>query len=67
MKAQRHTPPTSLSSSFPAVLFTTLFAALFVSGCDFVGDVLEFGFWTGVILVGIIVLIIWAVARAFRR
>lgn len=40
---------------------------LLLPGCDFIGDVLEFGFWTGVIVVGLVVLVIWLVAKAFRK
>lgn len=31
-----------------------LFLAVGVSGCDLVGDVLEFGFWLIVIIIGLI-------------
>lgn len=44
-----------------------LLLALLVSGCDLVGDVLEFGFWTGVVVLALVVLVVWLVARAFRR
>lgn len=44
-----------------------LLLLILVSGCDFLGDVLEFGFWAGAILVGLFVLVIWGVAKAFRR
>lgn len=44
-----------------------LLLALLLSGCDLVGDVLEFGFWTGVVVLALVVLVVWLVARAFRR
>lgn len=44
-----------------------LFFSLTLSGCDLVGDVLEFGMWTALILIGVIVLIIYFIARLFRR
>lgn len=44
-----------------------LAAALTLSGCDLVGDVLEFGFWAGVIVVALIALGIWFAVRAFSR
>ena len=45
----------------PALLF-----AATLGGCDFIGDVLEVGFWIGVIAVVIIVLIIWGVVKLFK-
>lgn len=40
--------------------------ALAPAGCDFVGDVLEFGFWTILILVGLVLLLAWGLIRALR-
>ncbi|MBW3552416.1 MAG: hypothetical protein KY466_02835 [Gemmatimonadetes bacterium] len=37
---------------------------LLMAGCDLIGDVLEFGFWTILIIVGLVVLVIWLVARS---
>lgn len=48
-------------------LLPLLVAMPFVSGCDFVGDVIEFGFWTGVVFVAVVLLVVWFVVRAFRR
>lgn len=56
--------PTVKSRLSLAALLT---AALTLSGCDLAGDILEFGFWTGVIIVGLIALVIWFALRAFRR
>lgn len=50
----------------PAVLLVLLFT-LPMAGCDLVGDILEFGFWTILILVAVIVLIGWAIKRSFGR
>lgn len=44
-----------------------LFFSLTLSGCDLIGDVLEFGFWTAIIIIGILVLIVYFVARMFRK
>ena len=41
-------------------------ATLTLSGCDLVGDLIEFGFWTIVILVGLVVLLGWGLARTLR-
>ena len=41
--------------------------AFTLSGCDFVGDVLEFGFWTAIIIIAVIVLIVYFIARLFRK
>lgn len=38
---------------------------LFLAGCDLVGDIFEFGFWTAVVLIVIVGLIIWAITRLF--
>ncbi|MGH7481611.1 MAG: hypothetical protein ACRELV_05605 [Longimicrobiales bacterium] len=50
----------------PAVL-VTLLATLSLGACDLVGDILEFGFWVLVIVVGLIVLVVWLIARRFSR
>ncbi len=44
-----------------------IFLALTMSGCDLVGDVLEFGFWTGIIVFVIIGLIIYGIFKALKR
>ncbi len=43
-----------------------LLLTLTAGGCDLVGDVLEFGFWLIVILIAIIVLLGWGIARMLR-
>lgn len=50
-----------------SAILPLLILLLFVSGCDFLGDVLEFGFWSGVIIFGLVVGIIWAITKVFRR
>lgn len=40
---------------------------LFIPGCELIGDLLKFGFWTGVVVVGFFVLVVWGITRAFRR
>ena len=47
---------------FSAFLLLIL-AASVLSGCELIGDILAFGFWTGVIVVVIVVAIIWAIVR----
>lgn len=37
-----------------------------MSGCDLIGDVLEFGFWTAIIIIVILVLIVYFILRMFR-
>lgn len=46
--------------------FLLLLLTLPMSGCDLVGDILEFGFWVLVILIGIVVLLVWAIVRMLR-
>ena len=46
-------------------LVLLFFVVLSVSGCDFVGDVLEFGLWLVLIVVIVIVLLIYAFYKAF--
>lgn len=46
--------------------FLILLLTLPMAGCDLIGDILEFGFWLMVIVIGIIVLLVWWVARKFR-
>lgn len=50
----------------PIFSLLLLLMAIGLNGCDFIGDVLEFGFWTGIILVVIVVLIIIWIIRALR-
>ena len=47
-------------------LLPLLLLTLSTSGCDLIGDILEFGFWVAVILVLLIVLVIWWIARLVR-
>lgn len=44
-----------------------LLFTLTLSSCDLVGDVLEFGFWTALIIIGILILIVYFILRMFRR
>ena len=48
-------------------LVPLLAISMMVAGCDLIGDVLEFGFWTIVILVLIIVGLIWLVSKSLGR
>lgn len=41
-----------------------LAVTLFMAGCDLIGDVLEFGFWAILIIIGLVVLVIWLIARS---
>ena len=43
-----------------------LILTLSIGGCDLVGDILEFGFWMLVILIVVIALLVWALARLLR-
>ena len=45
-------------------LLLLVLATFALGGCDLVGDVLEFGFWTFVILIGIIILLVWGLRAA---
>jgi hypothetical protein len=47
------------------LLVLLLALTLILPGCDFVGDVLEFGLWLVLIAVVVIALLIWAVYAAF--
>jgi hypothetical protein len=50
---------------FPALLVALL---LPLSGCDLAGDLLEAGFWAGVVVGGLVVAIpVWLLRRFFRR
>ncbi|MER2998735.1 hypothetical protein [Pontibacter populi] len=44
-----------------------IFFSLTLSGCDFVGDVLEFGFWVALIIIAIVVGIIYFIVKLFRK
>ena len=42
-------------------------ALLLLPGCDLIGDLLAFGFWSGVVVVALILLVIWLGVRFFRK
>lgn len=46
-------------------IFLLLLLAIGVAGCDFIGDVLEFGLWVVLIGLLLIALLIYAVIKAF--
>lgn len=49
-------------------LLLPLVAFMFLlSGCQLLEGVLKLGFWSGAILVVILIGVIWLVARAFQR
>ena len=60
-------PLTGNSMAMRKHIFLLLFLVLALSGCDFVGDVIEFSFWTALIIIALFVLVIWLVVRAFRN
>ena len=48
-------------------LALVLLLTLPIAGCELIGDLIQIGFWMIVIFVGLIVLAVWALRRAFRR
>lgn len=54
-----------MKRSFPPVrhLLGLLALTLVLPGCELVGDILEFGFWVGAIVVVAIVALIWWIAQ----
>lgn len=50
----------SLRTASPLV-----FLAVLLSGCDFVGDVVEFGFWTLLILLLVAAAVVYLVIKTF--
>lgn len=49
-----------------ASLFVLLLT-LPIAGCELIGDLLEFSFWVILIFVAVLVLLGWALRRAFTR
>lgn len=49
------------------LLFPLMLVALTASGCDFIGDVIEFGLWLGIIIIGLIALLVYMIFRWIRR
>lgn len=47
-------------------LAAALALAVGLGACDFVGDVLEFGFWVAVILIAVVVALVFWVVRRMR-
>lgn len=56
-----------MSNPLPRIqhILPLLALTLMVAGCDLVGDILEFGFWTGAIVLLLIIGLIWWVASKF--
>ena len=49
------------------LLIPLMLIAVTAPGCDLLGDVIEFGFWVGVIVIGLIVLLLYMTFRWIRR
>lgn len=47
----------------PQQILPLLAISMVVAGCELVGDILEFGFWTGVIVLILIIALIWWAAK----
>lgn len=56
----RSVMPASLRSAFPLA-----FLAVLLSGCDLVGDVVEFGLWTLLILLLVAAAVVYLVVKTF--
>lgn len=48
-------------------LFASLLLLLVLGSCELVGDVIEFGFWLGVVVVVVVVALIWGLMRMLKR
>ena len=48
-------------------ILVVLLLSLPMAGCELIGDLLEFGLWVILIFVGILILLGWALRKAFRR
>ena len=48
-------------------ILLVLLLTLPMAGCDLVGDLFEFGFWAILIIIGLLVLLGWALRKAFTR
>lgn len=48
------------------IFLPLILAVLLLSGCELIGDLLKLGFWTGVIVVVLVIGVIWAIMRGLR-
>ena len=48
-------------------ILLVLLLTLPIAGCELIGDLLEFGMWVILIFVGLLVLLGWALRKAFTR
>ncbi|HEX6589144.1 MAG TPA: hypothetical protein VF039_08980 [Longimicrobiales bacterium] len=48
-------------------ILVVLLLSLPMAGCELIGDLLEFSLWVILIFVGILILLGWALRKAFRR
>ena len=51
----------------PLAIVSLVLLAITSSGCEFIGDVIAFGFWLGVVVVALVALAIYMLLRWFRR
>lgn len=49
------------------ILLAAIFLITALSGCEVIGDLIEFGVWVGVIIVVAVVALIWWIIRKFKR
>lgn len=49
-----------------AAPLVVLFLTLSLSGCEVIKGIFKVGFWAGIIVILLIILVIWLIARMFR-
>lgn len=49
------------------ILLAALFLITALSGCEVIGDLIEFGIWVGILIVVAVVALIWWIIRKFRK
>lgn len=58
--------PSSNPGSIAANSLVIALVAISLSGCEVIGDIFKAGFWTGIVIVAIVVAIAVVVFRALR-
>ena len=49
------------------ILLAALFLITALSGCEVIGDLIEFGVWVGVLLVVAVIALIYWIVRKFKK
>jgi hypothetical protein len=56
-----------MTQAMRSTLILAFSFAFIFAGCELIGDILKVGFWAGILFVVLIVVVIGAIVRMFKR